>query len=229
MSQHDLNIANQTASATRSDINNALAALGSTNSGTTEPPNSPNNMLWYDTATHILKLKAEAGADWINIGYFDQGTDTFKILDDTVVITAAGAATNGIIGDQTTGTWQAGTGTTESLVSPAKVKASVIANAPVTSMLVGDVGTYIFGRRAGSFSAQATFSAGTTYPGTTLYPAGISGNVASPTLYWATSSSTMYGGSTLSSALSGTWRAMGSTSTTVGASENPVTLFVRIS
>jgi hypothetical protein len=229
MSQHDLDIANQTASATRSDINSALQALGSTNSGASAPSTTYANMLWYDTTANTLKMRAEANDAWISIGYFDQGTDTFKILDDTVVITAAGAATNGIIGDQTTGTWQAGTGTTESLVSPAKVKASVIAHAPVTSMLVGDVGTYIFGRRAGSFSAQATFSAGTTYPGTTLYPAGISGNLASPTLYWATSSSTMYGGSTLSSALSGTWRAMGSTSTTVGASENPVTLFVRIS
>ena len=228
MSQHDLDIANQTASATRSDINSALQALGSTNSGASAPSTTYANMLWYDTTANTLKMRAEANDAWISIGYFDQSADAFRILDDTQVVNTSGTQT-GLIGDQTTGTWQAGTGTTESLVSPAKVKASVIAHAPVTSMLVGDVGTYIFGRRAGSFSAQATFSAGTTYPGTTLYPAGISGNLASPTLYWATSSSTMYGGSTLSSALSGTWRAMGSTSTTVGASENPVTLFVRIS
>ena len=118
-------IPDATASTTRVNINDALAALGSTNSGVDAPPDSLNNMLWYDTANHILKIKAEVGADWINIGYLDQGTDTFKILDDTVVITAAGGATNGIIGDQLIGTWETGTGTTESLVSPAKVKAAI--------------------------------------------------------------------------------------------------------
>ena len=228
MSQHDLDIANQTASATRSDINSALQALGSTNSGASAPSTTYANMLWYDTTANTLKMRAEANDAWISIGYFDQSADAFRILDDTQVVNTSGTQT-GIIGDQTTGTWEAGTGITESLVSPAKVKASVIAHAPVTSMLVGDVGTYIFGRRAGSGSPQATFVAGTTYPGTTLYPAGISGNLANPSLYWATSASTLYSGSTTSSALSGTWRAMGSTSTTSLASENPVTLFVRIS
>ena len=120
-------IPNATASATRTNINDALAALGSTNSGATEPPNSLNNMLWYDTTSHILKLKAEAGGDWISIGYFDQSSDAFRIFDDTQVVNSAGSQT-GIIGDQSGSTWQTGTGTTESLVSPAKVKASVIAN-----------------------------------------------------------------------------------------------------
>ena len=130
-------IPDATASTTRVNINDALAALGSTNSGATAPPDSLNNMLWYDTANHILKIKAETGADWINIGYLDQSTDTFKILDDTVVTTAAGVHTNGVIGDQLIGTWETGTGTTESLVSPAKVKASVIANAPSSSFTLG--------------------------------------------------------------------------------------------
>jgi len=121
-------IPNATASTTRSNINDALAALGSTNSGATEPPDSLNNMLWYDTANHLLKIKAETGGDWISIGYFDQSTDAFRILDDTQVTTTSGTQT-GLIGDQSTATWQAGTGTTESLVSPAKVKAAVLANA----------------------------------------------------------------------------------------------------
>lgn len=128
MTARVINIPNATASVTRTNINDALAALGSTNSGATEPPSSLNNMLWYDTANHLLKIKAETGADWISIGYFDQSTDAFKILDDTVVTTAAGVDTDGIIGDQTTATWQAGTGTTESLVSPAKVLAAIEEN-----------------------------------------------------------------------------------------------------
>jgi len=94
------------------------------------------------------------------------------------------------------------------------------------STTYGDVGTYVFGRRAGSASAQAVFTAGSTYAGSTLYPAGISGNVATAALTWSTSVSTLYSGNTGSSALSGTWRAMGSTHPNT---ENPVTLFVRIS
>ena len=109
MTERVIVIPNATASVTRTNINDALAALGSTNSGASEPPGSLNNMLWYDTANHLLKMKAETGADWISIGYFDQSTDSFKILDDTVVTTAAGVDTDGIIGDQSTATWQAGT------------------------------------------------------------------------------------------------------------------------
>ena len=124
-------IPNDTASVTRSNINDALAALGSTNSGATEPPDSLNNMLWYDTANHILKLKAEAGGDWINIGYFDQSADAFRILDDTQVTNTSGTQT-GLLGDQSTATWESGTGTLDSLVSPAQVKASVISNTPDT-------------------------------------------------------------------------------------------------
>lgn len=137
MTERVIVIPNATASVTRTNINDALAALGSTNSGASEPPSSLNNMLWYDTANHLLKMKAETGADWISIGYFDQSTDTFKILDDTVVTTAAGVDTDGIIGDQTTETWVAGTGTTESLVSPAKVKAAILANTSGIQKYIG--------------------------------------------------------------------------------------------
>jgi hypothetical protein len=114
-------------------------------------------MLWYDTANHLLKIKAETGGDWINIGYFDQSTDTFKILDDTVVTTAAGVDTNGIIGDQTTGTWTTGTGTTESLVSPAKVKAAVEALAPSVPDTLGVNQSY----------ASITLTTNTWYQNTT--------------------------------------------------------------
>ena len=127
MSQHDLNIANQTAANTRSDINNALQALGSNNSGSSAPSTTYANMHWYDTSSNILKQRSEANDAWISIGYFDQSTNSFKILDDTMVVNTSGTQT-GLIGDQATSVWQAGTGTTESLISPAKVKASVLAN-----------------------------------------------------------------------------------------------------
>lgn len=141
MSQHDLDIANQTASAARSDINNALQALGSTNSGASAPATTYANMLWYDTTANILKMRAEANDAWISIGYFDQSADAFRILDDTQVTNTSGTQT-GLLGDQSTATWEAGTGTTESLVSPAKVKAAIDALAPSQSTDAYAVGTY---------------------------------------------------------------------------------------
>jgi len=81
-------------------------------------------MFWYDTTTQILKIRSEADDAWSSIGYVDQSSNEFKILDDTIVATTAGV-TAGLLGDQATATWEAGTGTTESLVSPAKVKAVI--------------------------------------------------------------------------------------------------------
>jgi hypothetical protein len=102
-------------------------------------------MLWYDTGTNTLKMRAEANDAWINVAYLDQSTDAFRILDDTQVVNTSGTQT-GLLGDQSTATWQAGAGTTQSLVSPANVKASVLANAPTYSQstATGAVGTYGF-------------------------------------------------------------------------------------
>jgi len=139
MSQAVPDLANQLSASLRTNLNLSLKALNSLNSGASEPTYSYANMLWYDTSSSILKMKPEdnAAGQWISIGYFDQSTDTFKVLDDTVVTTAAGVDTDGIIGDQTTETWETGTGTTESLVSPAKVKAAILANTSGVQKYIG--------------------------------------------------------------------------------------------
>lgn len=126
MSQHDFSIANQTASSARTDINNALQALASCSSGATAPSTTYANMLWYDTANNTLKIRNEADSAWLSIAYVDQ-TDGAEIFDDTKVVNSSGTQT-GLIGDQAEATWETGTGTTESLVSPAKVKAAIDAN-----------------------------------------------------------------------------------------------------
>jgi hypothetical protein len=77
MSQNDLVIANQSFPATRADINNALQALGSLNSGSTSPATTYANMLWYDTGANILKMRSEADDAWISLGTLDQGSNTF--------------------------------------------------------------------------------------------------------------------------------------------------------
>ena len=118
-------------------------------------------MLWYDTAHTILQMTPadNAARQWISIGYLDQSTDTFKILDDTIVATTAGATT-GLLGDQTTGTWTTGTGTTESLVSPAKVKAA--ANAVANAVAIGVDQTWQ--------DVAASRAIGTSYQNTTGKP-----------------------------------------------------------
>ena len=123
MSQHDFTIANQTASSARSDINNALQALASNNSGSSAPSTTYASMWWYDTGLNLLKQRNEADTAWINVGYINPSTNKFEILDDTKVVNTSGTQV-GILGDQSTSTWQTGTGTTESLVSPAKVRAA---------------------------------------------------------------------------------------------------------
>lgn len=131
MAQHDFSIANQTFPATRTDLNNALEALATLSSGATEPTTTYADMLWYDSGNNILKMRSEADDAWINVGYLCQSTNKFCILDDTNVVNTSGTQT-GLLGDQATSAWEAGTSTTESLVSPAKVKAAVDAHGGTT-------------------------------------------------------------------------------------------------
>ena len=152
MSQHDFNIANQTSAASRTDINSALTALATLSSGATAPSTTYANMLWYDTTNNVLKIRNEADSNWINVGYLDQGSNAFRILDDTQVTNISGTQT-GLLGDQATATWEAGSGTTESLVSPAKVKAAIEALTP-PSPGIGDSETW---QSFGAFSVNTAY------------------------------------------------------------------------
>jgi len=128
MSQNDFLIANQPFPDTRQDINDALQALASLSSGSSAPSTTYANMLWYDTGNNILKMRTEADDAWIDVGYLCQSTNKFCIFDDTNVVNSSGTQV-GLIGDQPTSDWEAGTSTTESLVSPAKVKSAIETNA----------------------------------------------------------------------------------------------------
>jgi hypothetical protein len=126
MSQNDFIIADQSASSARADINNALQSLASLSSGDTEPSSPYANMLWYDTEanTKLLKMRDESNAAWITIAYLDQDADAFRIIDNTQVVNTSGTQT-GLIGGQSTATWQAGTGNIESLISPSQLSNAI--------------------------------------------------------------------------------------------------------
>ncbi len=127
MSQHDFSIANQTASSARSDINSGLQALASNNSGASAPSTTYANMFWYDTTNNILKLRDETNSSWINVAYINQSTNLTSIIDNTPVVTTGGS-TVGLLGDQLQSAWNTGTSTTESLISPLKMKNAIEAN-----------------------------------------------------------------------------------------------------
>jgi hypothetical protein len=68
MAQHDYVISNGTGAAVRSDLNNALAAIVSNNSGSTEPTTTYAYQWWPDTTTGLLKIRNAANNAWVTVG-----------------------------------------------------------------------------------------------------------------------------------------------------------------
>lgn len=68
MAQHDYVIANQSGASFRSDLNNALSAVATNNSGTVEPSTIYAYQWWADTNTGLLKQRNAANSAWITIG-----------------------------------------------------------------------------------------------------------------------------------------------------------------
>lgn len=123
MSQHDFDIANQSAPTFRSDLNTALKALASTSSGAAAPTTTYGNMLWYDTANNALKIRNEADSGWIIVAYFDTGGGKVRAVAGLEVWD--GAAVKGILDVFNDSVWTTGTNTEKRLVSPAQVKAAI--------------------------------------------------------------------------------------------------------
>lgn len=66
MAQHDQVLADQAGAAFRADLNNALAAIFSNNSGATEPSVTTPYMWWVDATAGWLKQRNAADDAWIN-------------------------------------------------------------------------------------------------------------------------------------------------------------------
>ena len=110
MAQHDYNIANQSGQAFRADLNNALAAIVSGNSGASAPSTTYAYQYWVDTSSSpaLLKQRNSANNAWITIGQVDTANLQAGLGS---IVNADVNASAGIVASKLSFT-QAGTGAT---------------------------------------------------------------------------------------------------------------------
>ena len=84
MAQHDYNIANQTGANFRTDLNNALSAIVSNNSGSSEPSTMYAYEWWIDTGNNVLKLRNSSNNAWITMPFSITADNTVDINAGTV-------------------------------------------------------------------------------------------------------------------------------------------------
>lgn len=119
MAQHDYNISNQSFPAVRADINNALVALATKNSGPLPPSETYAFLGWYDTTDNLVKERNSTNTAWIVIGQIDQPAYGLASL-----------ASPQLSGTPTAPTAPAGTNTVQ-LATTAFVAAAIAPAAPV--------------------------------------------------------------------------------------------------
>jgi hypothetical protein len=116
MAQHDYNIANQSGQAFRADLNNALAAIVSGNSGASAPSTTFAYQYWVDTSSTpaLLKQRNAANNAWVTLGPAGENTNSLQFtqngagavartvdskLKDVVSVKDFGAAGDGVAND----------------------------------------------------------------------------------------------------------------------------------
>lgn len=100
MAQHDYDLANQAGAAFRSDLNSALAAIVTNNSGATAPATTYAHMWWADTAAGILKRRNAANTAWISVMSL---TLAFSAIGESLAAAASASAARAAIGAAASG------------------------------------------------------------------------------------------------------------------------------
>jgi hypothetical protein len=95
MSQHDYVIDNASGATVRADINSALSAIQSLNSGTSAPSSTAAGMLWLDTtggAPYVLKVRDAGNNHWLTLGNVtDPGADgNLELLPGKINLPSSG-------------------------------------------------------------------------------------------------------------------------------------------
>ena len=87
MATHDYVLDNATGANFRSDLNNALAAIVSNNSNSSEPSTKYAYQWWVDTTTNIVKIRNSANDGWINLFTTAGGIDVDAASNFAAVVT----------------------------------------------------------------------------------------------------------------------------------------------
>jgi hypothetical protein len=100
MAQHDYNIANQSFPSFRTDLNNVLSAINTSNSGTSRPSGAVAGTIWLDTTSATTPtLKFYDGSDDISLATLDYTANTVNWLDSSVVADLVNDTTPQLGGD----------------------------------------------------------------------------------------------------------------------------------
>ena len=98
MAQHDMNIANATFPAVRTDINNALSAIQTSHSGTSLPTGAVAGQIWLDTTNATSPtLKFYDGTDSISLATINYTANTVDWLDSSVSVTGLSTSATGTV------------------------------------------------------------------------------------------------------------------------------------
>jgi len=98
MSQNDLVIANQSFPSFRTDLNSALQAINTSQSGTSRPSGAVAGTIWLDTTSATSPtLKYYDGADDISLATIDHTANTVNWLDSTVSVTGLTTTATGTV------------------------------------------------------------------------------------------------------------------------------------
>jgi hypothetical protein len=98
MAQHDYNIANQGFPAFRTDLNNALSAIQTNNSGTSRPTGAVAGQIWLDTTNSTSPtLKFFDGSDDISLATINYTANTVDWLDSSITITGLSTTATGTV------------------------------------------------------------------------------------------------------------------------------------
>lgn len=114
MSQHDYDIANAAGASFRADINLALGAISTMNSGTAAPSTLIANLLWVDTTNNLVKKRNNANGAWQTFASKD--FDVWLLGDGAV-----GAPAYSFSGDTDSGMYRIGANNIGVGVNGAKV------------------------------------------------------------------------------------------------------------
>jgi hypothetical protein len=98
MAQHDYIISNATFPAVRADINNALSAIQTNNSGTSRPTGAVAGQIWLDTTNSTSPtLKFFDGSDDISLATINYTANTVDWLDSSITITGLSTTATGTV------------------------------------------------------------------------------------------------------------------------------------